>query len=185
MQIKPMPRKPIIPRWFPARAVLICLFGCIGVAASGEEESLDEANRLLRVTSTGELFESASREQAREIIRTYSLIVASSADRTLPRHVRDAIAECYSRNYAWENFSEGIARILANHLSEKELRLLIGIYQNRGLPPMEIETFRQTVRKGDAIAAASAEYIYDNSTGCVDNDARLIKRFLAEPPPEV
>ncbi len=183
--MKPKSRKPILPRWFSAWATPVCLFGCIGLATAGVEESLEEANRLLRVTGTGELFESASREQAREIIRTYSLIVASSADRSLPRQVRDAIAECYSRTYAWENFAEGIARILTDHLSEKELRLLIGIYQNRGVPPMEIETFRQTVRKGDAIAAASAEYIYDNSTGCVDHDARLIKRFLADSQPEV
>ena len=171
---------PIMPRLLPVRAALICVFSLAGLCAAGEEESIEEANRLLRVTGTGEMFDSTTREQTREIIRTYSLIVASSADRSLPRHVRDAIAECYSRTYAWENFAEGIARILADHLSEKELRLLIGIYQNRGVPPMEIETFRQTVRKGDAIAAASAEYIYDNSAGCVDHDARLIKRFLAE-----
>lgn len=176
----PKSRKPIVPSLLPVRAALVCVFGLAGLPAAGEEESIEEASRLLRVTGTGELFDSTTREQTREIIRTYSLIVASSADRSLPRRVRDAIAECYSRTYAWENFAEGIARILADHLSEKELRLLIGIYQNRGVPPMEIETFRQTVRKGDAIAAASAEYIYDNSTGCVDHDARLIKRFLAE-----
>lgn len=148
--------------------------------AVAQADSIDEANRLLRVTGTGKLFDSTAREQAREIIRTYSLIVSSSADRTLPRNVRDAIAECYSRNYAWENFADGIARILADHLSEKEMRLLIGFYQNRGLPPMEIETFRQTVSKGNAIAAASADFIFRNSTGCVDRDARLIKRFLVE-----
>ncbi len=147
-------------------------------AADENSGSIEEASRLLRVTSTGAMFESATREQAREIIRTYSLIVVGSADRSLPRGVRDAIAECYRRNYAWENFAEGIARILTEHLSDKEIRLLIGIYQNDGLPPMEIDTFRQTVRKGDAIAAASAEYIYHNSTGCVNSDARLIKRFL-------
>ena len=175
-----MPWKPIIPLLLTGRAGLICVLCFTGLSAAGAEESIEEANRLLRVTGTGELFESTTREQAREIIRTYSLIVASSADRSLPRRVRDAIAECYSRNYAWENFAEGIARILADHLSEKELRLLIGVYQNRGVPPMEIETFRQTVRKSDAIAAASAEFIYENSTGCVDQDARLIKRFLAE-----
>ena len=172
--------KPIMARLLSDGAALICVFSLASLPANGAEESIDEANRLLRVTGTGELFESTSREQAREIIRTYSLIVASSADLSLPRRVRDAIAECYSRNYAWENFAEGIARILASHLSEKELRLLIGVYQNRGVPPMEIETFRQTVRKSDAIAAASAEYIFNNSTGCVDQDARLIKRFLAE-----
>ena len=179
-----MPWNPIVSRLFPGRASLVCACCLASLSAAGAEESLEEANRLLRVTGTGELFESTGREQAREIIRTYSLIVASSADRSLPRYVRDAIAECYSRNYAWENFAEGIARILADHLSKKELRLLIGVYQNRGVPPMEIGTFRQTVRKGDAIAAASAEYIYDNSTGCVDRDTRLIKRFLAESEPE-
>ncbi len=172
-------------RSLPGGAILICLCCVAGAAAAGADESIEEANSLLRVTGTGEWFESAAREQAREIIRAYSLIVASSADRSLPRHIRDAIAECYSRNYAWENFAEGIARILADHLSKNELRLLIDIYQNRGLPPMDIETFRQTVRKGDSIAAASAEYIYRNSTGCVDQDARLIKRFLAESRPEV
>ena len=167
-------------RFFAGAAAAFLIACLIWRPAVAEDGSIDEANRLLRVTGTGELFESASRQQARDIIRTYSLIVASSADRSLPKHVRDAITECYSRNYAWENFADGIARILADHLSERELTLLIGIYQNRGLPPMEIETFRQTVRKGDAIAAASAEYIYRNSTGCVGRDARLIKRFLAE-----
>ena len=159
--------------------LMIAAFACAPAAA--QDDSIDAANRLLRVTDTGELFNSTTQEQAREIIRTYSLIVANSADRSLPRHVRDAIADCYSRNFAWKNFADGIARILADHLSEKEMRLLIGFYQNRGLPPMEIDTFKQTVTKGDAIAAASAEYIYRNSTGCVGQDARLIKRFLAAP----
>ncbi len=149
--------------------------------AAVAEESIAEANRLLRVTGAGDLFNSTAREQAKQIIRTYSLIVSSSADRSLPRHIREAIAECYSRNYAWENFSDGIARILADHLSEKEMQLLIGIHRNRGLPPMEIDTFRETVRKADAIAAASVDYIYHNSTGCAHQDARLIKRFLAQP----
>ena len=168
----------------PSAMFFIGFLAVLPVAATAENESIEQANRLLELTGTGEIFDSATREQAREIIRTYSLIVSSSADRALPRQVRDAIAECYSRNYAWENFAEGIARILTDHLSDKEIRLLIGIHQNRGLPPMEIETFRQTVRKGDAIAAASAEYIYRNSTGCVGSDARLIKRFLANSPIE-
>ena len=157
---------------------------CPPALADAGARSVKEANRLLRVTGAGDMFDSAAREQAREIIRTYSLIVSSSSDRSLPRRVRDAIAHCYSHNYAWENFADGIARILTDHLSDREIRLLIGIYQNRGLPPMDIEIFRQTVRKGDAIAAASAEYIYRNSTGCAGRDARLIKRFLSVSPTE-
>jgi len=164
----------------PGKAVaLLCLSLAWGSAIG--DESLAEANRLLRVTGTEAWFEAATAKQAREIIRAYSLIVASSADRQLSVRVRRAIAECYSRNFAWENFADGIARILADHLSEKELRLLIDMYQNRGLPPMEIETFRQTVRKGEAITAASVEYIYRNSSGCVAEDARRIRRFLATP----
>ncbi len=167
-----------MPRLFPHPAAWL-LSGCVAVSpAAAGDESIKEANRLLEVTGTGEMFDSATREQARQIIRAYSLIVASSADRALPPHVREAIAECYRHNYAWENFAEGIARILTDHLSDKEIRLLIGIHENRGLPPMEIEIFRQTVRKGDAIAAAGTDYIYRNSTGCAGRDARLIKRFL-------
>jgi len=167
-----------MPRLFPGPAVWF-LSGCIATSpAAAGDESIEEANRLLEVTGTGEMFDSAARDQARQIIRAYSLIVASSADRALPPHVREAIAECYRHNYAWENFAAGIARMLTDHLSDKEIRLLIGIHENRGLPPMDIETFRQTVRKGDAIAAAGTDYIYRNSTGCAGRDARLIKRFL-------
>ncbi len=148
--------------------------------AASAEDSIEEASRLLRVTGTGELFDSTTRKQARQIVRSYSLVVANSVDRALPGHIRDAIADCYHRAYAWENFAEGIARILADHLSEREMRVLIGMHRNRGVAPMEIETFRQTVRKRDAIAAASAAYIYANSGDCVDQDTRLIRRFLRE-----
>ena len=61
---------PIMPRLLPVRAALICVFIFAGLCAAGEEESIEEANRLLRVTGTGELFDSTTREQTREIIRT-------------------------------------------------------------------------------------------------------------------
>ena len=73
----------------------------------------------------------------------------------------------------------GIAEIFAANLSEKELRLLIDFYSSRGLPPMDIETFKNTIAKANQIEQSSIEYIFNNSDSCVERDARLINNFLA------
>ncbi len=154
----------------------ICL---LLVFQTAQADAVGDANRLLRVTELGRLFETIAQRQTRDIIRTYSSIVATSVELTLPLQVKQNIAACYDEVYAWENFEPGIAQILADNLSQKELRLLIDFYRSLGLPPMEIQTFKDTIAKADRIRQISAQYILDNSGSCVDRDADLILGYIA------
>lgn len=142
-------------------------------------DAVRDANRLLRVTSLGSRFELMTIDQTRKIIRTYTSIVNMSASAVLPQALKNSIAKCYAEVYAWEHFELGIAEIFAANLSEKELRLLIDFYSSRGLPPMDIETFKNTIAKANQIEQSSIEYIFNNSDSCVERDARLINNFLA------
>lgn len=145
---------------------------------SARADSLRDANRLLRVTDIGKQFESMALRQTRNIIRTYSSIVSMSADSSLPPQIKNSIAACYAEAYAWEKFESGIAKILADKFSQKEMRLLIDFYSNRGLPPMEIQSFKNAIAKSIQIEQMSAEYIFANSDGCVERDAELILAYL-------
>ena len=58
------------------------------------------------------------------------------------------------------------------------MRLLIDFYQDRGLPPMEIQAFKDIIKKADNIEQLSAEYIYTNSDSCVEKDVELIIAYL-------
>jgi len=138
-----------------------------------------EAGRLLRATNLGNKFQSVAQEQARIIIRTYTSIVSTSVEINLPIYLTQNIAACYSRSYSWNNFEAGIVNILADQLTEKEMRLLIDFYQDRGLPPMEIQAFKDIIKKADNIEQLSAEYIYTNSDSCVEKDVELIIAYLA------
>jgi hypothetical protein len=146
---------------------------------SASADAVVDASRLLRVTSLGQKFESVAQRQTREILRTYSSIVSMALAVSLPPPLKQTIAECYAEVYAWENFEPGIAQILAENLSQKEIRLLIDFYRDLGLPPMEIQTFKDTIAKADQIMQISTEYILSNSVGCVDRDTRLILSYLA------
>ena len=148
-------------------------------AQSASADAVADASRLLRVTSLGKKFESVAQQQTRDIIRTYSSIVSMSAAVSLPTPLKQTIAECYAEAYAWENFEPGIVQILAENLSQKEIRLLIDFYRDLGLPPMEIQTFKDTIAKADQIVQISSEYILSNSVGCVDRDTALILNYLA------
>jgi hypothetical protein len=148
-------------------------------AQSASADAVVDASRLLRVTSLGQQFESVAQRQTREILRTYSSIVSMTLDVSLPPLLKQTIAECYAEVYAWENFESGIALILAENLSQKEIRLLIDFYRDLGLPPMEIQTFKGTIAKADQIMQMSSEYILSNSVGCVDRDTKLILNYLA------
>lgn len=156
------------------------LTGVLAFGGSASADSLQDANRLLRVTDVGKQFESMALLQTRSIIRTYSSIVSMSADSILPAQIKQAIAACYAQAYAWENFKPGIAKILADNFSQKEMRLLIDFYSNRGLPPMEIQSFKAAIAKGGLIQKMSAEYIFANSEGCVALDAELILGYLQQ-----
>lgn len=158
---------------------LIC-FLLPGFGGSLVADELRDASRLLVVTNMESQFEAMTLRQTRNIIRTYESIVASSTDATLPQSIKNTIAACYADVYAWEKFEPGIARIFADNLTEKELRLLINFYRSLGLPPNEIATFKNTIAKAEHIKQLSAEYIFSRSEGCVEQDARLILGYLDE-----
>ncbi len=158
---------------------LVLLF-TIAVPGSNAESqnSFRYAKRLLEVSGTPEQFESTAQQQTSAIIRTYLSIVNMSVDVRLPRHITNSISNCYQQAYAWSNFEDGIADILAQQLSDKEMLLLIDFYRNLGLPPMEIDTFKATLAKVPAIQEISANYIFSQSEGCVEQDASTIKDYL-------
>ena len=160
-------------------ATSFLIVSLLWVSSYVHADAVRDANRLLRVTNMGSRFESTALQQTREIIRTYASIVNMSVDITLPQQIKNSIADCYAEVYAWEHFQAGIARILADNLSQKELRLLTDFYSDRGLPPMEIDTFKRIVAKADHIQRISADYIFANSDSCVQRDAELIQDYLS------
>ena len=127
----------------------------------------------------GKHFKSLALRQTRDILRTYASIVSMSTEIALPEQITNSIAACYVDEYAWEKFQPGIARILADNLSQKQLHLLTDFYLNRGLPPMEIQTFKDTIAMAEHIQHLTAEYMYSNSASCVEQDAALILAYLA------
>ena len=157
----------------------ICLAAvlCFGITAA-YADSISDANRLLRVTDTGDRFESMALQQTRDIIRTYSSIVSMSAEVALPLNLKRTIAACYAEAYAWHKFRPGIAQILVEVLNQKELLLLIDFYSSRSLPPREIPAFKSVIRKADQIQRMSADYIYAHADSCVERDAELIFSYL-------
>lgn len=163
-----------------ARLLLLWTLTLASLPAQGD--SLREANRLLRVSGTGEQFDAVTARQANNIIRHYSIIVRRNTDVSLPLRLRRAIASCYQEVYAWDNFAPGIATLLARTLDEHQLRLLIDFYQSRGLPPWEIDTFKQIIGLAEEFQRASADFIYRNSASCVERDAQLIQAFLRDHP---
>lgn len=140
-----------------------------------------DANRLMRASNVAGQFESMTLLQARNIIRTYSSIVAMSADVELPQWIKMEIAQCYQQTFAWENFEAGIAQIFLENFSEGEMSLLTDFYQSEGLPPTEIDNFKAAIAKGEMIQQLTADYIFANSDGCVEQDIDLILSFLADP----
>ena len=144
-------------------------------------DEIRDANRLLRASNAASHFETRTLQQARRIIRTYSSIVAMSADVELPQWIKMEIAACYEQTFAWENFEAGIARILQANFSADEMRLLTDFYRSEGLPPTEIDNFKAAIAKGEQIQQQSADYIYAPTDGCAEHDIELILGFLANP----
>ena len=159
-----------------ATASLLCAALLNSPASLGD--ALADARLLLRVSNAAAHFENRTQSQISNILRTYASIVAMESDIELPAGIRSAIAACYTREYAWENFRGGFAEIIAEHLSEQQIQLLIGFYRNRGLPPSQIDTFKATIAKAELIEEISADYIFSSSPGCVHQDAQLINTFL-------
>ncbi len=153
----------------------LLLTPCVGA------DEIRDANRLLRASNVASQFETRTQQQTRKIIRTYSSIVAMSADIELPQWLKKDIAACYEQAFAWENFEEGIAQILQENFSADEMQLLTDFYRSEGLPPAEIENFKAAIAKGNLIQQLSSDYIYAHTDGCAEHDIDLILGFLADP----
>ncbi|GJM13434.1 MAG: hypothetical protein DHS20C12_18370 [Pseudohongiella sp.] len=158
----------------------LCLISFLVFSTSVGAAEIRDANRLLRASNVANQFESMTRQQTRNIIRTYSSIVAMSADVELPQRLKLEIAACYQQAFAWEKFEEGIAQILLENFSGAEIELLTNFYQSEGLPPTEIENFKAAISKGRMIQQLTADYISANSNGCTQHDIDLILAFLAD-----
>lgn len=139
-----------------------------------------DANRIIRLTNISEQFESARRQQTRDIIRTYAIIVSTNSDHELPASVKREISSCYERVYHWANFEQGIVDILLDNFSEKELGLLVDFYKNRSLPPTEIGAFKDIVAKGALIQHLGADYIFSMSDGCVEEGKDAVMAYLTK-----
>ncbi|MCY4266210.1 MAG: hypothetical protein OXE78_15375 [Gammaproteobacteria bacterium] len=154
-----------------------------GSPIAGSVSAQRTAKRLLQVSGTAEKFTSTAQQQIRNIIRTYASIVNMELDVTLPDTVKNRITDCYRRVYAWENFEDGIASILSQHLSGKEMLILIDYYRGLGLSPPDIDTFKALDTKAATIEAKSADYMFANSDGCVELNATSISRYLTTQAP--
>lgn len=164
----------VLQLWKTCAAALILLAGLPGAQA----DKLDEAAYLLRISKAGDHFEARAHSQAQRLIYQYFVIVRRNTDYRLPANLQQRIAECYASEYRWENFAPGIARILAENLSEQELQLLIDFHSNLGMPPSAIELFKSTVAKAGLISEQSASYIFSTSPGCLERDVQLILEHL-------
>ena len=157
------------------------LLGFLLVTPAVAADEIRDANRLLRASNVASQFESMTLQQTRNIIRTYSSIVAMSADVELPQWIKLEIAACYEQAFAWENFEEGIAQIFLENFSTDEMTMLIDFYRSEGLPPTQIENFKAAIAKGEEIQQLSADYIFSHSEGCAEHDIDLILGFLSDP----
>ena len=159
---------------------LSLLIFLIFISTVGAAEIRD-ANRLIRVSNVASQFESMTLLQTRNIVRTYTSIVAMSAGVKLPQWIQVEIAACYEKTFAWEKFEDGVAQILLDNFSNHEIVLLTNFYRSEGLPPTEIPSFKAAIAKGEMIQQLTADYILANSEGCAKHDIDLILGFLADP----
>ncbi|MGB1639945.1 MAG: hypothetical protein ACPHCV_03210, partial [Pseudohongiellaceae bacterium] len=130
------------------------------------------------MSNTSKHFNDRTEAHTRDVLRTYSSIIAMNTGLEIPSHITSAIADCYARTYSWGKFEEAFAEILTEHLDSEQIDLLIDLYRNRGLPPTRIKTFKDTIARVDAITSSVAIHIFANSHGCVQQDAQLITDWL-------
>ena len=161
----------------PYRITLL-IFALLSAPAHARADALDDALSLLRLTNIDRQFSATRLDQTRDIIRTYSLIVSDATDVPLPQSIKTAIAKCYEESYDFEKFRRGIAEILVDTFSEKELELLVDFHSDLALPPSEIKAFRDIVAKAQIVQRIGAEFILNNSEGCVEQGASLVLEFL-------
>jgi hypothetical protein len=145
-------------------------------------DALGDAFALLRLTNIDQQFDAARTKQTQDIIRTYSFIVDELAGVNLPQSIKSAISRCYEESYQFAKFRRGIAEILVDTFSEKELELLVDFHSDLALPPSEISAFRDIVAKANLVQTIGAEFILNNSEGCVQIGANLMMGFLDTQP---
>lgn len=143
-----------------------------------DADSLSAAQHLLQVSDTRRHYETRTTQQTNAIIRSYSSIVSMAVDLDIPDSIKQHINNCYMEVYAWENFEHGLTQILADHLTLEELQLLAGFYDNLGLPPGDIQLFKDIIAKSSLIQEKSLEYMWSNSASCVEQDAALILDYV-------
>jgi len=142
-------------------------------------DKLDDAYRLLRITEVAREFEQATHQQSRNVIRTYSSIVAMSTDRELPDSIKQEISRCYLETFAWEKFEPGIATIFADNLSATELKLMIDFFSDKSVPPPMIGQFKALIARADAIEQLAIDYMFSQTEGCDNQNVNLILDFLS------
>lgn len=149
------------------------------VPASSQADKLDDAYRLLRITEVASEFEQAARQQTRNVIRTYSSIVAMSTDQQLPESIKQEIARCYLETFAWEKFEPGIASIFADNLSAIELTLMIDFFSDKSVPPPMIGQFKALIARASIIEQMAIDYMFSQTEGCDAQNVDLILQFLS------
>ena len=169
------------PAGFAGRRIVLCLAILIWlVPVNSHADKLDDAYRLLRITEVAREFEQATTQQTRNVIRTYSSIVAMSTDQELPDSIKQEISNCYLETYAWEKFEPGIAAIFADNLSRAELRLMIDFFSDKSVPPPMIGQFKALIARADAIEQLAIEYMFGQTEGCDEQNVNLILDFLSD-----
>lgn len=149
---------------------------CLSCAAGAD--SLQSARVLLKVSNTSKHFNDRTEAHARDVLRTYSSIIAMNTGLEIPSHIMSEIADCYTRTYAWGKFKEAFAEILTEHLDSEQIDLLIDLYRNQGLPPTRIKIFKAAIARVEPITSSVTVHILANSHGCVQQDAQLITDWL-------
>ena len=147
--------------------------------ATGYADKLGDAHRLLRITEVARDFEQATRHQTRNVIRTYSSIVATTTDQELPDTIKQEISSCYLETYAWEKFESGIANIFADNLSALELKLMLDFFSDKSVPPPMIGQFKALIARADEIEELAIDFMLNQTQGCEEQNVRLILNFLS------
>lgn len=154
--------------------LIIPSLGCSTLFA----DKLDDAQKLLQITELDEKFELTAQSQAKDIVRTYASIVATTTEVELSETVKRQIASCYAQTYTWENFESGFVEIFAQTFSQLELNLLIDFFSDKSVSPSNIEQFKNLREKASIIERETIKFMFANSDGCDSYNVDLIQAFI-------
>jgi len=168
------------PGVVPGRVIVLLALSIWLLPLNSHADKLGDAYRLLRITEVAKEFEQATDQQTRNVIRTYSSIIAMSADRELPESIKQQMSRCYKETYAWEKFEPGIAAIFADNLSNTELKLMIDFFSDKSVPPPMIGQFKELIARANAIEQLAIDYMFSQTEGCDEQNVNLILDFLSD-----